>query len=878
MSISLLIMEVVSNPVQSRSPASIYLGTFLISFTSLALEVTITRLLSVITFYHLAFFAVSVAMLGMTVGAVTVYLKPHWFTGDKLDHSIAKACLGFAIFTPLSLYFLTRLPVGLEVNVRDILNLVQLTIACLLPFCFSGIAITAVLTKHKLPIGRLYASDLAGASLGCLFVLGAMQIISAPSLIIITGFIAAVATVSFAWPIFHFGLRYVTGFVSGLVLVLAVINIITPFGLEPLFVKGHYDDPQSHLVDRWNSFSRVVVYQMEKRPPAYWGPGPDAPQPIVSQYRADIDAGAGTWITQFTTSESIDYLRYDVTNMVHYICPGGSVCIIGSGGGRDVQSAIIFGHPEVTGVDVNPIFIDLLESDFRDFAGVAGKPGVKLVADEARSFITGSPEKYSVIQMSMVDTWAATAAGALTLSENSLYTVEAWRVFYDHLDDNGFFTASRHYIPDTLDETGRAVSMAAAMLLQEGITDLSKYIAVIAQSTVSTLLVSKQPFNETEIAGLRDTSARLGFDPIVLPDEIPKNKILAGIVSSHSIDELDRAVATSPLNFQPTTDENPYFFNMLRLNHMEVLNWSDQGVLAGNISATFTLGILILVLIIISSIVTLVPLILRPRIYKQDFQDKSIEAPLGNLMQSVNVKTGDRGVRKKRGLDSNENRNTRNKESAEVLWAGALYFTLIGAGFMFVEMGLIQRLSVFLGHPVYGLGVLLFTIIAAAGAGSFFSDRLPLTRTPWIFVYPILVAALVISIRFVMPVLGSSLAAASVILKIIISIVVIAPLGLLMGVCFPAGMRLVRQAQGVETPWYWALNGMASVLCSALASFISIYISISFSLYIGAICYMALLVCLPVLRRMSVTRMEALNRKSNSSPGVSTPNYEAPSG
>ncbi len=824
-------MEAILRPVRARSRANIYIGTFLISFTSLALEVTITRLLSVITFYHLAFFAVSVAMLGMTVGAVTVYLKPNWFMPEKLDHSIAKACLGFAIVTPMSLYFLTRLPVGMEMNVLNILGLVQLTIACLLPFCFSGIAITAVLTKHQLPIGRLYASDLAGASLGCLFVLGAMQVMSAPSLIIVTGFMAAVATVSFAWPVFQFGPRYITWLALGIVGVLAMINIATPYGLGPLFVKGHYDDPQGHVVDRWNSFSRVVVYQMEKTFPAYWGPSYKAPQPTVSQYRADIDAGAGTWITQFTTDDSVDYLRYDVTNMVHYIRPGGNVCIIGSGGGRDVQSAIIFGHLEVTGVDVNPIFINLLQTKFRDFAGIAGRPGVKLVADEARSYVSKTPEKYSVIQMSLVDTWAATAAGAFTLSENSLYTVEAWRTFYDHLTDDGIFTASRHYIPDTLDETGRAVSLATAMLLQEGVTSPSKYIAVIAQYPVSTLLVSKQPFTSAEIARLRDASAKLGYDPIVLPDKMPKNPILAGMVSSHSMAELERAVAASPLNYRPSTDESPYFFNVLRLDHLEVLNWNEQGVLAGNISATFTLGILILVLLFISLIVTVVPLALRSRIYPA-------------------------------------------AEPGRVLWAGALYFTLIGAGFMFVEMGLIQRLSVFLGHPVYGLGILLFTIIAAAGAGSFFSDRLPLVRMPWIFIYPILVVMLVIAMRFVMPVLGSSLEAASTLLKIVVSIAVIAPLGLLMGVCFPTGMRLVRQTRGGDTPWYWALNGMASVLCSALAAFVSIYISISSSLYIGAICYAALLICLPALRRIPVSEAETMRRKANSKSEVQVSKYE----
>jgi hypothetical protein len=197
-----------------------------------------------------------------------------------------------------------------------------------------------------------------------------------------------------------------------------------------------------------------------------------------------------------------------------------------------------------------------------------------------------------------------------------------------------------------------------------------------------------------------------------------------------------------------------------------------------------------------------------------------------------------------------------------MIWSAAIYFSLIGAGFMFVEMGLIQKLSVFLGHPVYGLGILLFTIIASAGIGSYFSDRLPLVRMPWVIIYPVLVAALVFAMRFIMPAVASGMASAPILYKILASIGLIAPLGLLMGVCFPTGMRLVRLTQSGDTPWYWTLNGMLSVLCSALTVFVSIYLGISTSLYIGAACYIALLLCIPALRRLQVTQAETTEKSA----------------
>jgi spermidine synthase len=746
-------------------------------------------------------------MLGMTAGAVTVYLKPGWFSSEKLSHSIAKACLGFAIITPCSLYCLSRLPVSLEISLQAILSLIILTIACLLPFYFSGVAITAVLTKYKLPIGKLYAADLTGASLGCLFVLGVMQIMDAPSLILLTSFIGAIAAISFAWPIYSFRPRHATLSVIGLLAVLVILNTTSPFAIQLHYVKGYFDDPKSHFLEEWNSFSRVVVYNPEYRAPALWGPSENTPSEPVLQYRTDIDGGAGTWVTRFSSTEDIEYLRYDITNMVHQIRPDGNVCIIGSGGGRDIQSAILFGHQEITGIDVNPIFINLLQNQFREFAGIADHSGVKLVVDEARSYLSRTQEKYSVIQMSLVDTWAATAAGAFTLSENGLYTVESWRIFFNCLKDDGVFTASRHYMPGMLDETGRAVSLATAMLYQNGITEPARHIAVIAAEQVSTLLISKQPFSPAEMDKLRSTSAEMGFKPIVMPDEQPDHTTLENILYSGSLSALSSAISEEVLNFQPSTDDNPYFFNMLRVNHLEVLNWSDTGVLAGNISATFTLGILILVLFIICIAGIVTPLILRSK-----------------------TKSG-------------------GKYREKVLWSGAFYFALIGAGFMFVEIGLIQRLSVFLGHPVYGLGVLLFTVIASAGIGSYISDRLPLVKLPWVILYPVIVALMVIAIRFALPWSGSIMESSSTLTKIAVSISLIAPLGMLMGVCFPTGMRLVRLTRGSETPWYWALNGMFGVFCSALAVFVAIYVSISACLYIGAFFYIALLFCLPGLLR-----------------------------
>lgn len=788
--------------------AHVYAGMFLIAFSTLALEITLTRLLSVITWYHLAFFAISTAMLGMTAGATTVYLKPDWFTQDRLNNNIGRACLGYSLVVPFSLILLCLIPITLHKTVMSLLALLLATFACALPFYFSGISITSVLTKHQLPIGKLYASDLVGASLGCLFVLGGLEFMDAPSVILLCASIGVLAALAFTWREQGFSLRRPAKYVFVILVLSALANSATSFGIRPFAVKGRLEVASDYLVERWNSFSRVVVHKVSNGKPQYWGPSPKAPQDQqLSQHVMIIDGEAGTTLRRFSSNDDIDHLRFDVVNVAYYLRPKGGACVIGVGGGRDLQSALLFGHEKVVGVEVNPIFVELLTGRMRTFAGLADDKRVTLVVDEARSYLSRAATRYSVIQMSLTDTWAGTGAGAFSLSENALYTVEAWQVFLGRLAEDGIFTVSRWHSQADVGETGRLISLAVASLLRAGIQNPSAHIALVTTARdssrgVSTLLIGRKPFTPADIAELKDVVSDLEFSLEIVPGSSPRNDALRDIVSANSVAELDRAISGKSLNYQAPTDENPYFFNMLRLGHIGAAFRSDTGVISGNLLATLTLAGLILSLSVLTLVTIVFPLLLRGR----------AERIAGRTVG--------------------------------VLWYEAAYFSLIGAGFMFAEIALIQRLSVFLSHPTYALGILLFTIIASAGIGSYISDFLPLTRSPWVFLCPITMVLAVVAIRYALPVLLAHMITAPMLNKIVASILVIAPLGLHMGIFFPTGMRLVRATGNTETPWYWALNGVFGVLCSALAVFFSIYSSVSTSFYIAAACYGALLVCL----------------------------------
>ena len=771
----------------------LYIGTFLIAFATLSLEITLTRLLSVLTWYHLAFLAIAVALLGATAGSVAIYLYDAWFSAETPARRAAQASTAYAIVTPIALVVMLVLPISPDFSLITLFAMLLGILSGALPFFFAGIAITLMLTRTGLAIGRIYASDLFGAALGCLFVLFGLNWFDAPSLILLNASLGVWAALAFSaaddttWTN-----KWRTLLLGVLLTVAAFANNGSSLGLQPYFIKGRVEPAADKPFSRWNSFSRIQATNPFVDPPFYWAASEIAPQEPIQQVYLDIDGLAGTNVAEFSTTE---VLRYDVSNVGYYLRPSGGALIIGVGGGRDVQSAVEFGHERVIGLEVNPILVDLLNNQMRDFVGIVDHPSVQIVTDEARGYLSRSNDTFALIQMSLIDTWAATGAGAFTLTENALYTVEGWQVFIDRLTDDGIFTVSRWHAEDELGETGRLLSLAVASLHAQGIENPQDHLVLVTREKIATLLLKRSPFTEAELAQLDEISAEHGYALPIFPNRETDHPVLNKIVQTSSPAALRLAVADEPLNYLPSTDEQPYFFNMLRLTPASLqATMNSTGVNFGNLVATITLVVLIAVLAICAVGTSLVPLWLH---------------------QSAAILTPD-------------------------LRRGALYFSLIGSAFMFVEIALIQRLSIFLSHPVYALGITLFTIIASTGVGSYLSERLPLHTRRFHWGVPLATAVAIIVIRFVLTPLLGMLESAELLTRASATVVILFPIGILLGLFFPMGMRLFGQdpRQQHATPWYWALNGVFSVLCSALAVFISIFIAVSANFILAAVLYL----------------------------------------
>ena len=777
------------------------LGLFFITGATLMLEVLNTRLLSVVTWYHLSFFAVSMAMFGMAAGALQVYLQPRRFTTANALDNLFRYSIYFgasAILCHLAVIY-TPLDISEGWSAAGVAKMGLITLAVAIPFFFSGVVVTVALTQVKGNSGLIYAVDLVGAAVGsiaCLPLLNALDITSA------TFVVAAIALFGvFLFQLARGGARPLLWTAAGAaVIAAAIVNHSSSQGFRVFYPKGNPISYEQDTLEFWTIHGQVLVFPYVEAGPFFWGPGEGAPVIEGMQGQAMvIDGEAGTALTQWDGDRSnLDWPRFDVTSLPYHLRPGGSAAVIGVGGGRDVLTALWAGSSRITAIEINEAALRVLREDRRDFVRLYEQEEVEFVHDEARSYLTRANERYDLIQMSLIDTWAATGAGAFTLSENGLYTVEGWQVFLDHLEPNGLLSVSRWYSLDALSETNRLISLAAMSLLRRGIERPADHIALVSRLSVATLLVSPEPLAPADIDTIERVAEEYGFTIHHTPRQQSSESLIRNLLAADDERQLLAATEHEYLDFTPPTDSRPYFFNILKPAALFQSGGAggeleDLGIVAGgNLLATYTLMLLCGLALAGVLLVIFFPLLIagRPQIPNR------------------------------------------------VFLSGLAYFACIGTGFMMVQIPLMQRFSVYLGHPVYAVAVLLFSMILAAGAGSFLSDRIEVRRgSRWPLVIPAVIVSLLALIYAIAGPLITATISQGLFIRCLIVIVLVSLPALPMGMCFPLGLRLFREYSSRSLPWMWGMNGATGVLASVFAVAISMWSGINTSLLVAIACY-----------------------------------------
>ena len=808
-------------PDAGRVGTGIYAGLFFVALSTLTYEILLTRIFSVTMLYHFAFVALSLAMFGMTVGALLVYLLPSLFPTNQLRERLAIVAVLFPVSLVLS--FLTQLSVPFRVHPSIVaIYAIGFTYAVIaVPFILSGVAVCLVLTRFPRHVSKLYAADLAGAALGCVLLIPIIGYSDAATAVLWVAALAAVGAAAFAYAGGSRAVRRVSVLLTLLLVASAAGHTALVWRQFPVFrilyIKGDFE--ARPLYEKWNSYSRVRVNGDAEALvlPQGWGLSRTLPPDLrVRQLQMDIDVAAGTVMTGFDGDVAkLAHLKYDVTNAGYWLRPNGDSLVIGAGGGRDVLSALTFGARSVTAVEINKDILRTVNGRFGDFTGHLDRdPRVRFVNDEARSYVARTDARFDNIQISLIDTWAATAAGAFVLSENSIYTVEAWTTFLSRLTDGGVLSVSRWYFRDRPDEVYRTTTLAVEALRRAGISEPRQHLAIVRNmhfankpempDGVGTLLVSRSPFTAEEIETLEREAQRLQFE-VVLSPRATIDETFARLTAGGNVDDL---IAAHPTNIAAPTDDSPFFFNMLRLRDVFRLDLLEAGKQTHNIKAVATLAVLLAVVSVLTTACIVLPLWLTRR--RVDF-------------------TG-----------------------AKPLFA---FFIAIGLGFMLVETSQMQRLIIALGHPTYGLSVVLFAVLLSSGAGSYFTSGITpenVARTGM----PRLVMTVVVLAAFGLatPWAAHAIEPLGTGWRVLASVALLFPIGFVMGMAFPVGITLAATRWSALTPWFWGLNGAASVLASVLSICIALTWSISTAFWVGWVSYVMALVAFA-----AATRREMIN-------------------
>ena len=766
-----------------------FVGVGVVTLATLLLELLLTRIFSVTLYYHFAFMVISLALFGMGLSGVVLYLRPGRFPEEKLSELLSAYSRRFAVTTVLALAFVVNHPMtayldALTPGVFTVQHFFQLAFLfgfAALPFFYGGMVVSMALFHLRRDVATVYFFDLAGASLACLVLDPILHLLGGPSAVLLVSALAAGAALLFgkdlkAWK----PERSSTVLACGLALLLAV-NLATGWiGL------GSFKFVKKELLDfsRWNALSRIEVQKLQ----TLHGVVPSL----------TIDAMARTTIFSYKDRKTFAKSQ-NLTSLTYSLGKDRKVLIIGPGGGVDVLTAMVNGHKDITLAEINPIILnDVMLGKYSEYSGdLYARPGVKANLAEGRSFVRRSDEKFDVIQATLVDTWAAAATGTFALSENHLYTVEAFEDYLTHLTDRGVISMSRWLKVQGM-EFVRLSALAREALTQLKVKDPTQHVFAAGEGNVGMLLVKRTPFTDTELRRLHYLCGTRKFFIIYSPRGTHVNPAAIVLGAKNVKEFYDKF----PIDVRPVYDDRPFFFYAVKPERL--LNALLSGELLGlnSFSAVVLLSLLGLVTALVFCGIV-IPLWLGGR---------------GAL--------AGRPASKLRDLS---------------------FFVCIGVGFIIVEIALLQRFTLFLGHPIHSLRVVLFALLLSSAVGSLLSGR---AKQPKSLLKVLIGAGLGVATLMVIyayglgPIfyggIGWPLSA-----RVVVAGLLVALPGLLMGMMLPTAVRLLSGRHTKIIPWAWGLNGAASVLGSVLSMLVAIHLGFTLTLLAGGAVYvLAVLVAL----------------------------------
>ncbi len=783
-------------------------GLFCLSVASLAFEITLTRLFSVAQFYHFAFMIISLALLGSGASGTLLALRPQ--TGQRHPQAtLALLALLFGVCCAGAYALTNTLPFdsfSIAWDPKQVAILLLHYIALALPFLCSGAALALLFIRYPRASGSLYASNLTGSAVGCLVALAAPSRTGGEGLIVICAALAALAALAFSAGTTPSPRRALNTAALALLMGSAAALLLQPTALTLRLspYKGlNYalQYPGARLISqRWNGFSRVDVVESPgiRSLPGLSYRSASAPPPQRGIFVDGDDLSPALLLDAQPSASGADPLAFTAdlpTAVAYQLRPGGEALVLGARGGLELWVALAQGAGSVTGVEPNPLIIAAA-------GAIAAHPQVTLLNEDARSFIRRTTAHYDVITLALSTPYRPIRSGATSLAEDYTLTVEAFEDYLAALKPGGLLVLTR-WLQMPPSESLRAFALALTALEGAGISDPAQHLAAFRGYATMTILAKLTPFTAEERTALRRFAAERAFDLVYLPDLRPEERNRYNVLSAPIYEDAfaallaapDRAAwyALYPFDIRPPTDDHPFFGHFFK--------WEQTPQVVAELGKTWQpfggAGYFVLVALLLLAAGAAALLIGLPLLA---------------------VRRSERPVRHPTG---------------GVLPLG--YFGLLGLGFMAVEVPLMQHFILFLGHPAYAFTAVLFALLLFSGIGSAFSARLPLR----------LALALLVILSLLYPWALPRIFAGALHLPLAgraaVALLVLAPLGILMGIPFPAGLRRLEHSAPQTMPWAWGINGALSVIASVLAALLALSFGFRWVLWAGTLCYAAAL-------------------------------------
>jgi hypothetical protein len=792
----------------------------LVSAAALAYEVLLMRLFSIIQWHHFAYMIISLALLGYGASGTFIALA-----GPSLLRRFERAYWFCLVLFGLSAVACGLLAQRIPFNAEEVLwdwhqplRLLALYLLLSLPFFFAASGIALALTRYGKDVPRIYAADLLGAgagSLGIVLLLFGVTPGTALQVIGVLGLLAALVAsrelrlTQRRWPI--------------LALLGAALLIALPDAWLELQISPYKGLPQTLriggtriLEERSSPLGLLTVVESEIIPLRH-APGLSlyADTPIPEQLGLFTDADNMTAINHNPGQQPLPYLEWQTSALPYYLAEPEQVLVLGAGGGAEVQQALNHGVPRIDAVELNRQVIDLVSDDFAVYSGrLYQRPGVRVHIADARGFIRESRERYDLIQISLLDAFGASSAGLYALNENYLYTVEALQDYLQRLNPDGYLAISR-WIKLPPRDSLKLYATALRALRETGVAEPQLQLALIRGWQTATLLVKNGAFIAREIDNLRAFCTARAFDVAWYPGMTEAEANLFNVLEQPYFFQAATALngsddrnfmARYKFNIEPATDDRPYFFHFFKWRVLpEILALRGQGGLPLLESGYLVMVATLLQAVVISSLFILLPLGMR-----------RWETP----GQSSRI------------------RRTRI----------VLYFFAIGLAFLFIEIAFIQKFILFLDHPLYAVATVLTAFLVFAGLGSASISRLRKdTATPSRLAGKAVagIVALGLAYSFLLGPLCDSLMTLSLASRVLVSILLIAPLAFCMGMPFPLGLGRVGDGMPGFIPWAWGINGCASVVSAVMASLLAIQFGFTVVIISALLLYLAAALTFP---------------------------------